>query len=50
MSGFHKLRVQQKTIFKLHNIMGYCKWLIDAGVIAAGSADTDGRVGISTGI
>ena len=40
MNGFHKLRVQQKTIFKLHNIMGYCKWLTDAGVIAAGSADT----------
>ena len=41
MSGFHKLRIQQKAIFKLHNIMGYCKWVTDAGVIAAGSADAD---------
>ena len=39
MGGFHQLRVQQKTIFKRHSITGYRKWLTDAGVAAARSAD-----------
>ena len=39
MGDFHQLTVRQKTIFKRHNIMGYHKWLTDAGVVAAGYAD-----------
>ena len=39
MGGFHQLTVRQKTIFKRHNIMGYHKWLTDAGVVAARYAD-----------
>ena len=39
MGGFHQLRVRQKTICKRHSIIGYQKWLVDAGVVAAGCAD-----------
>ena len=39
MGGFRQLTVRRKTIVKRHNIMGYRKWLIDAGVVAAKSDD-----------
>ena len=50
MDGFHQLRVRQETIFKRHNIMNYCKWLTDAGVVAAVLLTLLQRVGITTGI
>ena len=40
MSGFCQLRVRKKTICKRYNIIGYHKWLADAGVVASGCADT----------
>lgn len=39
MGGFHQLRVRQRMIHKRHDCKGYKSWWIDAGVIAAGSAD-----------
>ena len=40
MGGFSQLRVRKKTICKRQNIIGYHKWLADAGVVASGCADT----------
>ena len=39
MGGFHQLRVCQRLLFKRFHCKGYKEWCIDAGVIAAGSAD-----------
>ena len=39
MVGFYQLRVRKKTICKRHNIIGYHKWLTDAGVVASGKLD-----------
>lgn len=39
IGGFHHLRVRQQLLLKMHSCMGYKDLWIDAGVIAAGSAD-----------
>ena len=39
MGGFHQLRLRQRMLHKRHACKGYKDWWIDAGIIAAGSAD-----------
>ena len=37
MSGFHKLRVFQRVLFKRCSCLGLQDWFVDSGTIAAGS-------------
>ena len=39
MGGFHQLRVRQRILYKRHACKGFKSWWVDAGTIAAGSAD-----------
>ncbi len=39
MGGFHQLRARQRILYKRHACKGYKSWWVDAGMIAAGSAD-----------
>ena len=39
MGGFHQLRVRQIILYNRHAFQGYKSWWVDAGMIAARSAD-----------